>query len=633
MKLFVPFGKIDAAKREVYGIATQEVPDGTDEIFDLESSWPYFAEWSENAEKATSGVSKGNLREMHQLIAAGRLIQMDRDDATKSIRIGAKIVNDDTWKKVDERVLIGFSIGGSYLKKWKDPSNKAMTRFTARPSEISVVDLPCVPTALIDSIKSSSCELVKADGTTESIKLYREEAMATSINELDTKVTDFGSKLDKVWTTLQDLKKDGGKTKRVAGEDLPSSAFAYVGDSNDTGTWKLPIKFSSEEKTKRHIRNALARFNQTQGIPDGEKAKVKAKIVAAAKKHGIDVGDEEQKAQADFDMLKSLVQAATERVGLFKSADVAKSLSNICDLVGVLQALKWVYQDSMWEGEFEYGEGDERDIAISVEVSAAIDHIVEILHAVVDDETSELTNVRKALAAAEKEVAMKLEDLTKAASSLESHFKKAAGLHEKKAELHKALAEHHVAKAAEHKAMMDQGLEEVKGIHKSLHDTHKAKASHHEEVAKVHKAYADHLNKMSEVCAEKAADADLLKAQAEKEAAEKAALEKAAAGKAAEEKATADKAAAEKAAADKAAQEAAAKAAAGKENSMNPEEMKKAIQDAVQAAVEPLQKEMEALKAAAVTPATPAPAINLIPRATKAAGATEQLRNTDDAGF
>lgn len=90
------------------------------------------------------------------------------------------------------------------------------------------------------------------------------------------------------------------KTKRVAGEDLPASAFAYVGDKNDTSTWKLPIKFSSEEKTKRHIRNALARFNQTKGIPDSEKPKVLAKIKAAAKKYGIGEDSEQNSALPSF---------------------------------------------------------------------------------------------------------------------------------------------------------------------------------------------------------------------------------------------------------------------------------------------------------------------------------------------
>lgn len=91
-------------------------------------------------------------------------------------------------------------------------------------------------------------------------------------------------------------KRDGAKTKRVDGEDLTASAFAYVGDPNDTSTWKLPIKFSTEEKTVSHLRNALARFGQTQGIPASEKPKVLAKIKAAANAHGIHVGDEAKAA-------------------------------------------------------------------------------------------------------------------------------------------------------------------------------------------------------------------------------------------------------------------------------------------------------------------------------------------------
>lgn len=76
------------------------------------------------------------------------------------------------------------------------------------------------------------------------------------------------------------------RTKTVGGKHLPSSAFAYVGDPEKTETWKLPIHDAD------HVRNALARFNQTQGIPASAKAKVHAKIVAAAKKFGIHVSEE-----------------------------------------------------------------------------------------------------------------------------------------------------------------------------------------------------------------------------------------------------------------------------------------------------------------------------------------------------
>lgn len=76
------------------------------------------------------------------------------------------------------------------------------------------------------------------------------------------------------------------RTKRVGGKNLPKSAFAYVGDAERTETWKLPIHDAS------HVRNALARFDQTKGIPAGEKAGVYRKIKSAAKKFGIEVSDE-----------------------------------------------------------------------------------------------------------------------------------------------------------------------------------------------------------------------------------------------------------------------------------------------------------------------------------------------------
>jgi len=73
------------------------------------------------------------------------------------------------------------------------------------------------------------------------------------------------------------------RTKTVAGKSLPASAFAFVGDPNDTSTWKYPIM------DKSHAANALARWGQHKGIPADKEAGVYAKIVAKAKSFGIDV--------------------------------------------------------------------------------------------------------------------------------------------------------------------------------------------------------------------------------------------------------------------------------------------------------------------------------------------------------
>lgn len=85
-------------------------------------------------------------------------------------------------------------------------------------------------------------------------------------------------------------RKAAGKTKRVDGEDLPSSAFLIVGDPADTSTWKLPVKFSTDDKTKSHVRNALARIDQVQGVSSSELAAAKKKLLSIAKRLGIDAG-------------------------------------------------------------------------------------------------------------------------------------------------------------------------------------------------------------------------------------------------------------------------------------------------------------------------------------------------------
>lgn len=82
------------------------------------------------------------------------------------------------------------------------------------------------------------------------------------------------------------------KTKRVDGEDLTADAFLIVGDPEDTSTWKLPWKFSTEEKTKTHLQNALARFNQLKGVSKEDKDAAWEKLVKLCKEHDIKVSEE-----------------------------------------------------------------------------------------------------------------------------------------------------------------------------------------------------------------------------------------------------------------------------------------------------------------------------------------------------
>lgn len=165
LALFVPLTKVDAVNRLVYGSLATEAPDRTKEVFDYESSKPFVEKWSGGIAKATDGKSQGNLRAMHGKVAAGKFTEVTCNDAEKRVDVCAKVVDDAEWTKVQEGVYTGFSIGGSYVKKWKDGE---FTRYTADPNEGSLVDLPCNPEAQFVMIKDG--------GTTEMRKFVQPTA-------------------------------------------------------------------------------------------------------------------------------------------------------------------------------------------------------------------------------------------------------------------------------------------------------------------------------------------------------------------------------------------------------------------------------------------------------------------------
>ena len=71
-------------------------------------------------------------------------------------------------------------------------------------------------------------------------------------------------------------------------DKLRRNQFAYV---DSKGGEHLPINDES------HIRNAMARFNQTDFESKTAKERARRKIVSAAKRHGIEVDEESNVAQ------------------------------------------------------------------------------------------------------------------------------------------------------------------------------------------------------------------------------------------------------------------------------------------------------------------------------------------------
>lgn len=159
--IFAQLYKVDEEKRLIYARAASEEPDHSNEMMDYTSSKPLFQKWSSEVHRDSGGKSFGNVREMHQPQAVGKLTEIEFDDANQSVDVVLKVVDNDAWDKVLEGVYTGLSIGGKYIRKWDAiVDGERVKKYTAHPSEVSLVDRPCMPS-------SKFFEVMKRDGSVE----------------------------------------------------------------------------------------------------------------------------------------------------------------------------------------------------------------------------------------------------------------------------------------------------------------------------------------------------------------------------------------------------------------------------------------------------------------------------------
>jgi hypothetical protein len=165
--------------------------------------------------------------------------QGDRDDLRRR-REGDRHRHEDRRRervaKSSRASTPGFSIGGSYEKKWKDSADATKTRYTAAPAEISLVDNPCVPTATFS--------MVKADGSSEAKPFQRYGALKAVIADASMTNGDLFKlataylpdeqleEMAKAETTMGDVR---AALKKLADEDARAGRRA-AGARADAGT-------------------------------------------------------------------------------------------------------------------------------------------------------------------------------------------------------------------------------------------------------------------------------------------------------------------------------------------------------------------------------------------------------------
>jgi hypothetical protein len=181
VQLSVPFTKVNREKRTVSGFATLDNVDQTGDVVTAEASMKAFDSF------------RGNLREMHQPLAVGKVVSFRPetyyDQTTKEFYNGVYVTSyiskgaQDTWEKVLDGTLSGFSIGGKIIEADNEmnKSTGEQVRFIKNYEliELSIVDSPANQLCNIFSIEKMNGQLVfkgmAADVVTENI-FYCEES-------------------------------------------------------------------------------------------------------------------------------------------------------------------------------------------------------------------------------------------------------------------------------------------------------------------------------------------------------------------------------------------------------------------------------------------------------------------------
>lgn len=160
--LSVPFTKVNREKRTVSGFATLDNVDQTGDLVTAEASLEAFENF------------RGNIREMHGSNAVGKMISFKPEtfyDQTtgefyNGVYVDAYVSKgaQDTWEKVLDGTLTGFSIGGKIVESENEvnKSTGQAVRFIKKYAllELSIVDSPANELCNILSVQKMNGQFV-----------------------------------------------------------------------------------------------------------------------------------------------------------------------------------------------------------------------------------------------------------------------------------------------------------------------------------------------------------------------------------------------------------------------------------------------------------------------------------------
>lgn len=357
VRLSLPFAKVDKERRIVSGFASLDNLDKQGDIVTSEASMKAFAGF------------RGNIREMHQPLAVGKMVNFKEDryfDPTSKKFYNGVFVSayvskgaQDTWEKVLDGTLTGFSIGGK-MNTWDDGyDEKSDTTIRIIKDydlvELSLVDSPANQFANIMHVekvdgvavvKGQDVELenVFYDEQSGIVMVSDQESAVSPINGEQMKNIGFVEKTDNEKMDIVKFLVDSAKgmnASKITKEENPMSKKTKTVEETVEVTKAEEIAPVAEETPAVETEKADEVVVETTEVAETEKAAAspKASKEEEDSKEDDEEDDEEMKAKKKSDEVV-VIDAIAEIKETITSAfsDLSNTLKSLQAEVEVLKS-------------------------------------------------------------------------------------------------------------------------------------------------------------------------------------------------------------------------------------------------------------------------------------------------------
>jgi hypothetical protein len=404
INLSVPFTKVNREKRTVSGFATLDNIDQTNDVVTAEASIKAFESF------------RGNIREMHGSLAVGKMVSFKPetfyDPATKEFYNGVYVTAyiskgaQDTWEKVLDGTLSGFSIGGKINESDNEvnKSNGKTVRFIKDYDliELSIVDSPANELCNVLSIQKVNGQLIFKGIATEVVTeniFYCEDSNSVFISTEKTYDSPVSGKPAQLigWVESSDV----NKAKEI---DKILDAYKH-------SRFTLPDTQTIAKQANAEGGNEMSDNTENVVVED---VAVEAPAEAVAEETAVEdtavVAEDATEAEAPAEAVAEDVPAET----LEKAAEVSEDKVDEPDFAKMLGDLKGFFSETLNKAS-EANAAQVTTIQETVEsfsksVDSRISELAEqhkVLSSTVNDIKSTIDGVQKRVDAVESETAIK----------------------------------------------------------------------------------------------------------------------------------------------------------------------------------------------------------------------------------